>query len=66
MGGGIGGGMGGMGGGGGGSGMGMGGGGGGSSMASLPSGITPQILQQYGIDPDNITNQVFVANVNTT
>lgn len=47
----------------GGGGSNMGGGGGGGSIAGLPAGITPQVLAQFSIDPDNITNQVFVANV---
>ena len=33
------------------------------SQANLPPGLTPQICAQYNIDPDHITNQVFVANV---
>lgn len=31
--------------------------------SSLPMGLTPQICSQYNIDPDHITNQVFVANL---
>ena len=38
---------------------------GGGSLANLPPGVTPQVLAQYGIDPDHLTNQVFVANVCT-